>query len=70
MEQPPSAPVPIISEQQHLEAVSEAATQFLLAIGAASEAGVSQAKILPMLMELLRDSGISPDAGSLMSALG
>ncbi len=59
-----------LSAEWHLENVRRAANDFLASIGAASEAGVSQAQILPMLVELMRDSGISLDPGSLMSALG
>lgn len=55
-----------MSPDEHLEAVRVAAEKFLEAIGAASEAGVSQALILPMLVEQLRASGIQLDPRAMM----
>ncbi len=49
-----------LSQEQHLQLVAERAEAFLQAVSAASEAGVSQALILPLLLEILQASGIAP----------
>ena len=58
--------MPGLSTEEHLEAIRSAAAQFLEVIGAAGEAGVSQALILPMLVEQLRASGIQLDPRAMM----
>lgn len=53
----------------HVAEVREAAAVFLSKMSAASDAGVSPALIMPMLVQQLRDSGVSMDPGAIMGAL-
>lgn len=48
------------NQDEHVERVRSRAQAFLDAVTAANEAGVSQALILPMLVGMLRDSGMMP----------
>lgn len=58
--------VPALTEDQHLAIVRAKAQEFLAAIGAASDAGISQAIIVPELFAIMRDSGIQLDPRALV----
>ena len=62
--------ISVLSEDDHLALIGERADAFLAALAAASEAGVSQALVLPLLIERLRESGVVLDPRALMGALG
>lgn len=57
-----------MTKDEHVAEVRAAAEHFLKVIGEAGDAGVSQAVILPMLLEIMQGAGIGlglPGVGAL-----